>query len=537
MIQSIDKHTGEHWPTSALTPGLIFVVSCAYLLAFRSVVNMDPDEGIVLRGAQRILDGQLPCRDFFTFYTPASFYLTAALFKIFGNSITVARSGLVFFGACFPVLTFCLVRRRCNLVTSLFFAALVLTTAAPYRFLVLHNWDSTFWACLAVYSAVKWQETHRWHFAFVTGTLSSFAFLSEQSKGAGLYLGLLLALAIFWICGVRLRNSGALVVGTVWPVGVVVMFFAAKHSLTPLLDAWLWPLQHYSMANRVRYGDQSWSDTSRYQILHEGPVVVRIIVMTALSTGFVVPVLPLVALGMLPVWARRLKQGTNAASAHVVMVCALLTGLLSSVVVVRADINHFMYLAPLFYIPLAWILGLEDFAQGLLVRVRPLLWTYVVVAFGLLGVSLFFTALGSHFHVLTRRGDIRTRDRDGVIAYVQEHTAPRETMLVYPYLPLYNYLTDTVSPSRLDYFQPGMNTPEQAREILSSLQTGQVRTILFELGFADKIPSSWPETPLSAIAHDPVADYIVHEYHPCKLLRSPLGWQFEYMVPRGEACP
>jgi hypothetical protein len=61
--------------------------------------------------------------------------------------------------------------------------------------------------------------------------------------------------------------------------------------------------------------------------------------------------------------------------------------------------------------------------------------------------------------------------------------------------------------------------------------------LLFEPAFADKITSSWPGTPLSAIANDPVSAYIVRDYRSCKVLKSPLGWQFEYMVRKHKPCP
>src|SRR5262245_48132784 len=50
-------------------------------------------EGIPAVGAQRILHGELPYRDFWTMYAPGSFYLLAALFKLFGSHLTVARAG------------------------------------------------------------------------------------------------------------------------------------------------------------------------------------------------------------------------------------------------------------------------------------------------------------------------------------------------------------------------------------------------------------------------------------------------------------
>src|SRR6266853_699156 len=75
-------------------PFLVFSVSLGYLLAFIRYSSLEPDEGILLQGGQRILDGQIPYRDFFSFYTPGSFYLTALLFRIFGDSMGVARTAL-----------------------------------------------------------------------------------------------------------------------------------------------------------------------------------------------------------------------------------------------------------------------------------------------------------------------------------------------------------------------------------------------------------------------------------------------------------
>src|SRR5690242_2394479 len=60
----------------------IFAVALAYLMLFRRFVSMEPDEGIILQGAHRILNGQVLYRDFFSFYTPGSYYLLTMLFRI-----------------------------------------------------------------------------------------------------------------------------------------------------------------------------------------------------------------------------------------------------------------------------------------------------------------------------------------------------------------------------------------------------------------------------------------------------------------------
>src|SRR5262249_3681900 len=146
----------------------------------------------------------------------------------------------------------------------------------------------------------------------------------------------------------------------------------------------------------------------------------------------------------------------DSAAPNFALICSLIAGLLVSVIIVRPDINHFMYLSPLFYLPLAWILDGKIFAGRLVSCLRPVVQLYTLAAFGLLAAAVFFNALGARNPTSSRRGKIRSGRPDAVIEYVQAHTQPGQQLLVYPYLPLYNYLTDTISPSRLDYFQPGM---------------------------------------------------------------------------------
>lgn len=49
------------------------------------------DDGVLYYGAERILDGDIPYKDFWFVYTPGNLYALAILFKIFGPSILIAR--------------------------------------------------------------------------------------------------------------------------------------------------------------------------------------------------------------------------------------------------------------------------------------------------------------------------------------------------------------------------------------------------------------------------------------------------------------
>src|SRR2546428_3846139 len=283
----------------------VFVTACAYLFVFRRYTAMDPDEGIVLQGAQRILGGEVLYRDFFSFFTPGSYYFLALIFKIFGSSIIVARTALVIFGAAFSAITYLLCRRVCSRGSALFVAAIITLSTLPYRFLVLHNWDSTLWACLSVYCAVRLIDTRSRAWAFAGGSFVALTFLFEQSKGAGLALGLCVGLlAIHLMTGLVLTRAEIVyfAIGLAWPFVPTLAYFGSQHSLSLMFADWLWPLRHYSLANHVPYGYQNWSDETRQTLFGSDLWAVRAITVLALSPCFLIPLLPIVAVAMLAYW-------------------------------------------------------------------------------------------------------------------------------------------------------------------------------------------------------------------------------------------
>jgi len=520
---------------------LVFVVGFAYLFLFRRYTGMEPDEGIILQGAQRILAGEVLYRDFFSFFTPGSYYFLALIFKIFGSSIIVARTTLVIIGAVASSITYLLSRRVCSRQTALLTAAIVTVTTLPYRFLVLHNWDSTLWACLAVYCAVRLVETSSRACAFAAGSLIAVTFLFEQSKGAGLALGLCAGLLAIHFLGPQFLTRARifhLAIGLAWPFVLTLAYFGAQHSLSLMLADWFWPLRHYSLANHVPYGYQNWSDETRQTLFGSDLWAVRAITVLALSPCFLIPLLPIVAVAMLAYWLVQMvrQQEPECKANYYVLTTAAPSGLLLSVVIGRADIIHFVYLFPLFALVLAWVIEGKDIPGRFYSKIRSGITAYIAIAFALLGTALLIRTIGAH-HVTTRRGEITVPGKDTVVDYVQAHVAPGERIVVYPYLPLYYYLTATYSPTRYEYFQPGMHTPHQADEILSQLSSKRARVILFEAGFVEKIPRSWPGTPLTAITHDAVADYILREYRTCKALQSPSEWRFLFMIRNDLPCP
>jgi hypothetical protein len=138
----------------------------------------------------------------------------------------------------------------------------------------------------------------------------------------------------------------------------------------------------------------------------------------------------------------------------------------------------------------------------------------------------------------TRRGTLKAFRSDQIIEYVQKKVPAGQTVLVYPYLPLYYYLTGTFSPGRYEYLMPGFHSPEQFQQFVKELDTDQTRIILFEDSFRAKIPPDFPAAADEILtAHDPVAEYINTHYRTCADLSSQNYWHFMAMVRNDLPCP
>lgn len=73
-----------------LLTALFLIALCAQFIAARRTIGAY-DESLTLYGADRVLHGEIPYRDFWTMYGPAQFYLLAVFFKLFGISALVGR--------------------------------------------------------------------------------------------------------------------------------------------------------------------------------------------------------------------------------------------------------------------------------------------------------------------------------------------------------------------------------------------------------------------------------------------------------------
>ena len=550
---------------------LLFAISVLYLRLFYNYTILYIDEGIILQGAQRILQGQVPYRDFFSYFTPGSYYWMAALFKVFGSSILVARAALMVYGGVFSSVTYLLARRVCSRWNAGLAALPTLIVCLPYRFVALHSWDSTLWALLALYCAVRWLEAcsvnsvssvvksiyhgdhrghgeHRekqigssaWKWAFATGSLLAMTVLFEQSKGAGLALGLALGFFGLKLCApssVRLdrKTVAALALGFTAPFLLTVAYFALHRSAPQMIADLLWPFQHYSSANKLPYGYV----VVIWRMLVRGSLGSRALGVFILSPLLVLSALPIFALPVAAYSALRLRKSREASGAcrYYLLVSAALFGvLLSTIATGRPDALHIVFEAPLFCLVLGWMA--EAAKTPFLRAARTLGVSYVLVSFGTLGGALLFGPLTAKYRLETRRGMLRAPAPYGAFQYIQSRIKPGEKILVYPYQPLFYYLTATYNVSRYEYLFPGMNTPSQFEDMAREFKASRPRAALFNPCFSDSVARVCPNVSLKALAAtDPVTGYLASHYRACRSFDGPgLQWDLVFMVRKDLPC-
>jgi len=211
------------------------------------------DFGAMLQPAHRIAEGQVPYRDFFTVYSPVSFYLLAGLFHILGENDHTVRIFLTVQGMALLVLLYLITKRATgtrwlSLIPSLYIGGAVYPEGAFYT----PHWSSGVWGLLAVLillperqrsSGNSWGlSTQR---AFFAGLLFGISFLTIQNRGPWLLMGMLFYILIFNRTQ-RLQCAGSAAVGFLCPL--IVGAAAALHA-GALKAAWealvMWSLTHY----------------------------------------------------------------------------------------------------------------------------------------------------------------------------------------------------------------------------------------------------------------------------------------------------
>lgn len=242
----------RRWMPALLGGGLLVAL---LILQVSPVVNPPKwDEYIVAYDAHRLLDGQMPYRDFFNFIPPGAFLFLALLFKAAGAAtLTVARYAGLFTALLSAALAASALRRRgWSLGLSCALGSVPAVCLYPFWAVASHQWlaGACFFGLLALLARFQEAGCGSW---FLAGLLTGLAGLFLQTGGVGA-AALSLVLLLQSLPG-RARKAVAWTggVGAVWvPVGAWLLSGGAGGAF--IRDVILWPARNYSRPGNENAG-------------------------------------------------------------------------------------------------------------------------------------------------------------------------------------------------------------------------------------------------------------------------------------------
>jgi hypothetical protein len=153
----------------------------------------------------------------------------------------------------------------------------------------------------------------------------------------------------------------------------------------------------------------------------------------------------------------------------------------------RKDMPHIVFGSPLLVI-LAFYLYRR--ARGKWAH-----WTLhliTICAFALALLNPLVAMLAPHTRY-TRRGVMRDGfSETAVLQFLNERVKPGQAIFVYPYAPLYYFLSATRNPTRYSILMYQINTESQFREAVQSLETNNVRYVVWDRSFPQWVNRWFP---------------------------------------------
>jgi len=472
----------------AVVAGAVFLVAAGDRLVFAN------DEGVFLAGAVRILQGETLYRDFFSNTGPGTFWMLAALLRVFGITLESARLLRAADLAAMTGLTFWIAARLGRRSTAAFAAVLfaALALGIPNGLVINHRWEASAFELAAVAVVVRLMERPHWSGAAAAGALATIGAWCTPS------LGLVAVVIAAWICWhPKLRRTvPAFALGTLPAALIPAAVLIHQEALLPLLRAMVWNSARYALANRISYGAMFESPGGLLAVGNGAQRAVTALFLLATFLPAILP--PLAALAWLP-------SLRNPRSPEILL-------LLSGVAFIgstypRWDLLHLLYGFPVFAILVAiWVERHVRRAAAVALAAVVLIPAGVMAAKNLAGPEALET-------VDTPVGKIKASPADARQLRVAVGAIRRgETLFVFPYQPMLYFLTAARNPTRYSFVQPGMMSQEDERAVTNQLKDSPPQWLLYAEFSPQDYLRVWPSSNPRDLRMPAIEDFI-REYY------------------------
>ena len=226
----------------ALAVLVITATLFGWLFNRESVLNYSI--GYNLYGAERVVDGETPYRDFHTLYPPATLYLNAAVFKLFGISLYNALLAVFVFKVVTAMALYLCgakIMPRSWAVVAALSSLIWLRPNGPFKAVPMHY--GALFLALALFFLLKSLNERKGQWLLLAGLSLGVLTLFKHNIGGYGLIGTLICVALdngqgsFKLGDVARNYRRALIViaGFVLPVAPVLVFMATRGALLPMM--------------------------------------------------------------------------------------------------------------------------------------------------------------------------------------------------------------------------------------------------------------------------------------------------------------
>ena len=247
----------------------VAIITTVLCLPFLRAIYLLMDEGMLLHGAVRLLDGDRLYADFFEFLPPGGFILTAVWFKIAGISVVSARSLAIvtIVGiACFTFLA-CLRASRNAPLAALLVIGWVVTSQGHWTW-VEHHWFTTLFSMITAWAALAIVDhPHRLRWPLIAGAAAGMAAMVTPTRGA---FAMMAVLPAFLRRGQRTTGLIVYLIGCALAPAGLVFYVGSTHALVPAFnDVIRFTAEQYSSIQWIPF---TWGDSpQRHPLVYVFP--------------------------------------------------------------------------------------------------------------------------------------------------------------------------------------------------------------------------------------------------------------------------
>ena len=482
---------GRHLHLGDVLGILLIIVLCLSIGLPRYCSGIDlGDEGFLAHGADRVNAGQLPHRDFVSLQPPLSFYTAAAVFKLFGTSLTSLRILGLGIYLLVPLLIYGIARTAIKPPLALVAAIPTIFVGIPFfNFVPFAAWQGIA-ATLAAVLFFLWAiRGDRWRelLALTSGIVTAASLLLRHDQG--LYLVISLSVYALALHRARDRSSSDTTLKRVfafWLVGVVVVllplgvYWQMQDALPQMFQQLVvFPITTYTTTSSLPFPPFSAEILSLQNVL---------------ATFFYLP--PLMVLITAAWLVRQIRRSQFHCREAFLVFLVVWTGLYYCQVLTRSDLNHLLITLPPFLILAAcgWKVFLNQLDEW------SLRWPHCQRRAFLAKVtaSILIGTLGIGFLCLTKpvflpdppkaeemiqlgragvRSDIAQRLKN-LVRNVQNHVPADRAILCLPYQPMFYFLCERRNPTRWNYLWPGDQMPEDHEALIQQAKADPPAIVL-----------------------------------------------------------